>query len=379
MKKIFIVLALSLAVLVPPAVTLAAEFRTSENGSVDLLKDQSAKNLYIAGNTVNVSGTAKGDLTVAGNTLNLNGPVEDSLFAVGNIINLSGIVNKNARIAGSSINIISSIKEDLIVGAAALTISPEATIGGDLIAGVGDLSLSAPVSGNVKISGSEIIIDSKINGDVTVYATKGLILGDKANIGGSLTYRSPEEAQISSSAVVSGKTDYTKMETKSYTENNFAGALGIFGFLGFLMGLALLLFVVYLLPKSSLDLVKNTLDSFWSNLGWGFLISIAGPIALIIIASTILGLKIAGILFLLYLGFIIVSSIFATLAIGAQILKWIQKKDYCVDWLTILIGTFASLIISLIPVMGGLIIWLVSAAVLGQLVKHIGPYLKSQR
>lgn len=380
MKKIFSTLALGLICIILPTAVFAAEFRSSQNGSVELGKNESAKNLYIAGNSVNVSGTAKGDLVAAGNTINVSGPVGDGLFAAGSSINVSGAVGKNARIAGSNINIVSNIGGDLLVGGATLTISPESSIGGDLVAGVNTMTLNGPVNGKLMLAGNDITINSKIDGNVEVEANN-LVLGDNANIGGSLTYKSPKAAQISSSAVVAGTTDFkkTKTETKTYNKGMLAGVLGIFGFMGLLMGLVLLFVLVYILPRSSLNLVKKTLVSFWTNFGIGFLTFTVIPMALIIISVTVIGLKLAGVVFLLYIGLLSLAFTFAPLAIGAQILKWIEKKDYRVDWLTILVGTFSVIILGLIPVIGSVIIWVVSVAVLGQLIRRFSAFLKSQR
>jgi len=100
---------------------------------------------------------------------------------------------------------------------------------------------------------------------------------------------------------------------------------------------------------------------------------------LIIIAITVIGLKLAGTIFFLYLGLLMIAFIVGTLAIGAQILKWIEKKDYRVDWLTILVGTLAVIVLGLIPFIGSVIIWAVGVAVLGQLIRRLSAFLKSQR
>jgi hypothetical protein len=230
------------------------------------------------------------------------------------------------------------------------------------------------------LAGGDITINSKITGDVEVDANK-LVLGENANIGGSLTYRSPKEAQISSSAVIAGTVDFSKTETKTKTSDSryLMGILGVFGFVGLLMGLVLLFVFVYVLPKSSLNLVNKTISSFGVNSGLGFLTFAAMPMALILISVTIIGLKLAGTLFVLYLGFLMIAFMAGTLVIGSQILKWIEKKDYRVDWLTILVGTLAVIILGLIPFVGSAIIWVVGVAVLGQLIRYVGVFLKNQR
>jgi len=380
MKKVFAVFFVVFMVLVLPITALAAEFRVSDNnaGSADLAKDETAKNLYAAGNTVNVSGTTEGDLVVAGNTLNLSGPVEDGLFAAGANINLSGKVGHNARVGGSNVSLSNTTEGDLFVGGGMLNLTNQAKVGGDFFAGVGTLTMSGEIAGRASIAGGDITINGPINGDLKVDANK-LTLGDKAVINGRLIYRAPVEATISKSAVVKGATDYTKTAVKNENYHYSKSVLGIFGFFGLIMGLALLFVIVYVLPKTSYNLVAQTLDNFWANLGWGFLTFAVAPTALIIVAITMVGLKLAGVLALFYIAYFLIACTFATLVIGSQVLKWFEKKELRVDWATILIGMLGVIILGLIPVLGSLIIFAVGLSVLGQLVGNTGSFLKSQR
>lgn len=380
MKKFVASIALVLAVLAMPVAALAAEFRAAQgnNGAVDLAKDQTAKNLYMVGNIVNVSGSTSGDLVAAGNTLNLLGSVENGLFAAGSNINLGGKVGGNTRIAGSNITINNAIGGDLFIGAATVNIAKEATIAGDLIAGIGTIDLNGDVAGNVRIAGGTVNINGKIDGDLQVEGGT-LNIGDHAVINGNLKYRAEQTATISKSAVIKGSIDYQKIQSNTYNSDFGAAAMGVFGFFGILMGLALLFVLVYLLPRSSRDLVIGSLSSFWKNLGWGFLTFAVAPTALLMIAFTFIGLKLAGILTLAYIVYLIVAFSYATIGIGAAVLKWIEKKDYRVDWASILVGSLTVAILSAIPFLGGLVIFAVALAVLGQMMIATSHFLKNQR
>lgn len=378
MKKIFSALVLSLVILSLPAVSLAAEFYSSNNGSVELYKDKTVKNLYIASSTVNVSGATTGDLVAAGNTLNLSGPVEDSLLVAGSNVNISGAIGKNARIVGNSLNINNNIGGDLLAGGSTLTISPETVINGDLIVGVGSLTLNGAVGGKAKITGGDITINGEIKGNIDVEASK-LTLGDNARIGGNLVYHSPEAANISSSAVVSGTTDFEQIQKDSSASSNIAGMFKTFGLIGAIMVLAVLFVFVYVLPKTSQALVEDSLKLFWGNIGWGFLTFAVTPFALILLAITIVGLKLAGMLLLIYFGFLAIASLAAALLIGAQIFRWIDKKNYRADYSTILVGVLALIIMGSVPFPGMLVIWIVVLAVLGQLIRYASLFIKSQR
>ncbi|MFA7244174.1 MAG: hypothetical protein WC080_02725 [Patescibacteria group bacterium] len=382
MKKVLAAIALLITISMMPSMALAADFRSAKQGPLDIGKDEAAKNLYAAASTINTSANIKGDLVAAGSSINVQGDVEDSLVAAGSNINVQGKIGQNAKLAGSNINLTGNIGGDLLAGGAMISVSDSSTIGGDLIAGVTTLSLSGTVSGKARIAGTDVTLNGKIDGDTDIWATN-VTLGDKAIINGKLTYHSPNTAAISESANVKGGIDYQKTENQKqyYSKAKMFGLFGTLGILGILATLALLFVVVYLLPKTSKNYVTEMLSSFWNNLGWGFLTLVAVPVGLIIVSITIIGVKLAAILFLLYGALLAVAGIYGTIAIGAQLLRWFDSrlKEFRVDWLTILIATLATIILALIPIAGGLIVFAFMLVGLGQLVQNITRFLKSQR
>lgn len=215
MKKILVAATVFLVALILPLTALAAEFRvpSEKNGNADVGKNETPKNLYIAGNIVNVAGNTQGDLLAAGNSLNLTGEVENSLFAAGNTVNVEGKVGKTARLGGSNVTVSSSVGGDLFAAATNLNLASGSQVGGDLYAGAAAVSLNGEVVGLTRIAGGEVTVNGKIDGDLVVDATS-VTIGDGAVINGKFSYKSPKEAVISSSAKILGPTDYQKTENK---------------------------------------------------------------------------------------------------------------------------------------------------------------------
>jgi len=378
MKKFLALFCLSFVLVLLPVAALAAEFRSSQDTSISLDKSETAKNLYIAGNTVNVSGTAQGDLTAAGNTINLDGPVQDGLFAFGNNLNIDSSVGQNARVAGGNVNLNGDISGDFMAAGSIVSVGKDSVVSGDLIVGAGQVTIDGKVEGMARIAASDVTISGTINGNVDIYATKVIISND-AYIGGNLTYHAPEQATISSSAKIIGKTDFQKTEQQKFPAKEMSAVLGIFGVFGLLMGLALLFVLVYILPKTSKQLVEGSLTNFWANLGWGFIGIFIIPIGMMIVAFTFVGLKVAGVILVAYIAAMIIAAVAATLALGSQILRWFGEKQYRVDWLTILVGTLAVMILGVIPVVGGLVVFAFTLAVLGRVLVLTVQFIKSQR
>ena len=122
-----------------------------------------------------------------------------------------------------------------------------------------------------------------------------------------------------------------------------------------------------------------TLSDFWTNLGWGALAFIVAPIILVLIAITIAGMKLAGVLAILYVLFLAIAGIYSTLVMGSQLLKWIKRgDDFRADWLTILIGVVTTGILGLVPYFGGIIVFAFVLAVLGQVLKSSIGFVHAQ-
>ena len=76
--------------------------------SINVFADtnESAKNLFYAGDNINETIDGKSDIYAAGNSISLNGMVESDVIVAGNTINISvENVGGSVRAAGFSINI----------------------------------------------------------------------------------------------------------------------------------------------------------------------------------------------------------------------------------------------------------------------------------
>lgn len=365
--------------LLSPCSVLAAEFKVSEQGATELGKSEQAKNLYIVGEAVNISGSVLGDLTAAGGTLNVTGVVEDSLLAGAGTINIQGNIGKNVRAGASSVVLSGVVGEDMLSGSATLSVGKDSTIKGDLVAGSGQATIDGTVKGKLRISAESIIIKGRIEGDADIYANE-ITIADGAYIGGKLTYHAPREANISQSAEVLGEVEYLQTQVRNYNGSDYSSGLASFGLVGLIAALALLFALVYILPKTSKQLVAESIGRFWMNAGVGFATMVVVPIALIVLALTILGMKIAGVILLGYIVALAISGIFATLVAGSFILKlFTAKEKLSVDWRTILIGSLAMFVLALIPFVGQLIIFIIMLAVFGQLSISTGRWIARER
>lgn len=375
MKKFFAIALFSLLLL--PTVALAAEFRSSESGSISVGAKETPKNLYVAGMNIDSDAKILGDLVAAGQTININGNVENDLFAAGQSIDVRGDVGKTARLVGNNIQISGKIADDLMAGGQTITIEKDSVVEGDLIAAATDLFINGKVTGNVKCAGGNVVINGEVTGNVDVKDVQTLTVADGAKIGGKLTYSSTKEGTISGGATITNGVVYNKISLTDRTKN--AGGTV---FSGLLISFITVLILFLLLPKWSKESVASIYSNFLHRLLWGFIALILTPVAAIILMITVLGVKIGLLLIAFYLLFLCVSSFLAPLTAGTTIFKLLnrdKKAELRLDWLTVLVGVLGLMLVALIPLVGWLVVFVFFLVSLGQVSVVAWEFLAKQR
>jgi len=351
---------------------LAAEFRFNKKiGNVVIEGSEKVKNLYTAGNIISINGDIEKSLYAGGNIITISGDVEGNICVGGNTIVIRGTVGDSVHAGGGNVLIEGEIKEDLFVGGGNITIAESASIGGDLIIGGGTIDIQGPVVGDILLGGGQVMINSKIGGNIEAKVEE-LILGSQAEIVGNLKYTSPKEADIEEGAAILGEIDYEKKTIKKIGWPKSPGVLFGILTLTFLVKLlamiAVGLVLIYLFRNMTQQVVKEGLTNFWSSLGRGFAALILTPIAAIILAITVIGIWLAGLVGIAYALIVFLASGLASVVFGSWLIKVIKKrKEYKINWQAVVIGVIILKIIVLIPFVGwlvGLIFMLISLGAL---------------
>ena len=113
------------------------------------------------------------------------------------------------------------------------------------------------------------------------------------------------------------------------------------------------LIFVYLLKRFTGEVIRGSLRKFWLNLGIGFGALILTPVACILLAISVIGLWVAGILGVLYVLLLILSSVFASIIFGTWLIKVLTKRqEYIIDWKAVVVGVILIKLLALIPFIG---------------------------
>lgn len=369
MKKIIfcaVVVALSL-----PSFTHAMLVKGGEEYSLRQ-QDAVTGDLYVGAETASIAGTVRGDLVVGGGTVLYSGNTSGDILIGGGTVTVSGRTGDDIRIIGGTVIISGPVTGDVAVAGGQVRIESTAQISGDVLIGGGRVVVDGPVSGNVRVYGGQVDIESVIQGTVDVAADK-LVIGPRAIIRGNLSYRSPQRAVISNSAVIDGKTIYK--ETKDFaTMGKISPREAVLAFLGlwlilkFVMTLLAALIIALLFGNLAHELVYRIVHEPWWSVLMGFALLVCIPVATMFIFMTIVGVPIGILILLLYASFLLLSIPLAAITFGSWTIQMVKKESsISVNWQAALLGTLLYTALGFVPVIGWMLKLLFIFAVLGAL------------
>ena len=348
---------LSLALLVAFLFTLmavpaafAADFRTDTSISIgddEVINDD----LYLFGTTITVNGIVNGDLFAAGNSLTVNGTVNGNVFLVGQEVIVNGTVSRGARITANNATIAGSIGEDLLLLGNSTGIHGGASIGRDLIATVASLTLDGTVQRRFAGNAQTVTLNGSVGSNIDI-GVGDLTITEDASIGGDLTYRSDQMAEIAGGADIGGDVNH-EMVGEADTETGFSIGSFVPSIIGLIMtavyGTVLLLVFPRLTVAASNQLLENTIMS----IGMGIVFLIVVPIVSVLVMITVIGIPLGLIALLLYGIALFSAQVFVGMTLGRLILSFFSDGNRrMIQFLGLLLGLLILFGVSFIPYVG---------------------------
>jgi len=308
--------------------------------------------LVAAGNTVRMDGVVNGDLLAFGRTVEVRGTVKGDLLSFAKRTVVSGNVEGRIYTFSESLDLDGQLAHSLYGFAQSLRVNDRGHVGEGVVAAAGDFSLEGEVkrsvdlltSGNADVSGS-------IGRDLTTSGVS-LTLTNTARVGGNLSarVRQLKDVHIADGATIAGKRDIQVHVRKSqFTRPRFYFHQAVWFAAAMLVGwLGLLLFPGFFRATT------QAVGSGWLSLALGVGILAGVPVALIVIAITLIGLPISLMLFAVYLAALYLAKIWVGAFLGRLLLK--PSGATKGDWmLGLLVGLLILTIVGFIPYLGGLV------------------------
>ncbi len=344
-----LMIAFIVALIGAPA-AFAADFRTDTSISIgddEVINDD----LYLFGTTITVNGIVNGDLFATGNSLTVNGVVNGNVFLVGQEVTVNGTVSQGARITANNTTIAGSIGEDLLLLGNSASIHGGASIGRDLIATVSSLTLDGMVQRRLAGNAQTVTLNGSVGSNVDV-GVEDLTITEDASIGGDLTYRSDKMAEIAGGADIGGDVNH-EMAAEADIETGFSIGSFVPSIIGLIMtavyGTALLLVFPRLTVAASNQLLENTIMS----IGMGIVFLIVVPIVSVLVMITVIGIPLGLIALLLYGIALFSAQVFVGMTLGRLILSFVADgKRRLIQFLGLLLGLLILFGVSFIPYVG---------------------------
>ena len=195
-------LAAGLALLAGPSsadqVNLAFGGDSYAAGQITTISDPVAHDAFLAGYDVTLSGPVTGDAHMAGYTVIANADVSGDLYA-----------------AGYSVTVMKAVQGDI-------------TAMGNLVA----LRSVTPVTGNVRVAGSSVVIDTPVAGSILATAAamtlnstvagdlnfygESLSFGPNAKVSGRVWIQAPKEIAVPATVAAADRVSFQLLETPDY-------------------------------------------------------------------------------------------------------------------------------------------------------------------
>ncbi len=281
--------------LVSPAAALE-----TRSGNMVYVPDGSVKGpLFVSGENLTIDADVDGDVFAAGQSVVVNGNVNGDVIAAGNSVNVNGAVTGDIRAAANTIELNGAVGGSITGAGNNIFLRRESQISRDALLLGNTVNISGAVAGQVMGFANQMDINHSIAGDVMLWDVKRLSIGPSAVMGGKVTYRSAQQAQIDPAAQVGSVTRLTpppRPERTGVEAFSWWGSL-----LWFAAGLLLWGGLCLLFPRLFPHLEKTTGEWRWATLGWGFLALLLIPLGSILLMITVVGIPLAFILLVAYI------------------------------------------------------------------------------
>jgi hypothetical protein len=307
---------LMLLVLAVPGFSL--EIRQSKTVVTVAASETLDDTLIAGGDSVRVEGTINGDLIACARRVEVRGKIKGDLIVCAQKVEISGAVGGNVFSFAQSLDLRGHVENNMYAYMSSLYLSTGSQIGGNLVIGAADLTIEGTVMKSILVGTGMMDLKGTVGRDLSFYGGQ-LTVTEPARIGGSLTAHvsTMQHVNIASGVSIGGKNEILLTHHKNrYLQLKFYfwKAINVLGVL--LVGL-----ILWLLAPKFLQSTTQSMRSWGRSLGLGFAVLVCTPVALIILAITLVGLPLALIGAALYVGALFLTKIFVGMFLGQLLLK----------------------------------------------------------
>lgn len=357
LKLCVVVCSLALVLVATPP---AMAWEMHKGGDINLgPKDVLTGSQLVVGSNLTINTKIDGDLICAGKDINITGEVTGDVLCAGQSLTLSGKVGGNIRVAGQTVTVNGAVSRNANLFGQTLTLGEKSVVMGELFTAGSDVT----VNGKVLKTWAASAHNLTVNGSVadTKFMNDNLSIGKSAVVAGKLSYQSENDAMIATGSKLMKGSEKLAPESKvtAKANQNFwrmpsGAAKGFYWgskFSELIFGVLFGLIIVSLFSKWLEKSVGIAIKKMGKSLLWGVIVIAVAPVLLVMMVMTIIGIPLAlvfGALLLLWCGLahVTASAMIGTKLMAKQTLMWRWLIGYIVLW-----------VLSLIPVVGWLVVF----------------------
>ncbi|WP_135823371.1 bactofilin family protein [Halorussus ruber] len=287
--------------------------------------------------------------------------VDDDLTAFAGTVIVRGTVNGDLTAFAGDVLVEGQVNGDVTGFAGNVRIEGDVTGGVDAVAGNVIVGEEASVGGQLEAAAGNVVVDGEVRQDVRVGA--GTInVGPSAVVGGDFVYDG--DLNRAEGAQIAGE---VRQEPNVGLDLGFTGPLvpnWVGWIYGFLVNLALGAVALLVFPRFSSGIADRATADPLRSTGVGLLVFVGVPILVALLFISLVGIPLGLLGMLLYALLLWLGYVYGALAVGVWI---IRKADTGDRWLALFVGLLLAALVGLVPILGGLVQFLVLLLGLGAL------------
>lgn len=266
-----------------------------------------------AGSDLVVTDSVAGDAMLAGGAVSFDGFTGGSYLGVGGEQRLGGYVEGSVRALGGAVEVDGYVRRNVMLAGGLARVARNAQVDGSVYVAARRAEIEGPVAGDLLVAADEVVLDGEVGGDVRVEA-RSLTLGPAARIAGDLRYR----VEVDGAPATPHESVEGNVEALAPWDSDRVRLLPwAFRVVAFVLsGLV----VVALLPGPMARAADTMERRAPAAAGVGLLWVVIAPVALAVLAATVVGLPLALVGAALYAGSLYLAPVVPAVWVGRELL-----------------------------------------------------------
>jgi len=326
--------------------------------------------VVFSGQSASVDGIVDGDLIVLAEELEVRGEVKGNVYAGVERLVISGRVTGSVHTFADNVQISGRISTNFYGIVDDFTLESRGSIARDswLLAST---DVDGKIGRDLYAAGDRIVVRGEVSRSVYATGPRIEILAG-AKVGGNLEAKLPRgrDLMISPAATIRGEVESSVYQREGRTFDRYLRAGFYFWWIVHLLGALLTGTLIYAILPALFSSHVETGGKFARALGVGLVVLIGGPIALVLLAMSVIGLPLALLGFAFYLSAWYLAAILFAGCVGRSIVpsRGPNLRDFA---LSLLAGLAVVTIGINLPYVGGVVWAIVVLTGLGLLVERI--------